>query len=247
MLKATVVIPARWGSVRFPGKVLMMSPEGKRVIQYTVEAALRAKRVSEVIVATDDDRVREAVEAFGGQVRMTSPDHKCGSDRVAEVAADLETPIIVNLQADEPGILPEQIDHCVELLQEDKSCVVSSLAVRIGSQEELDDWNVVKVVVDESWRALYFSRSPIPFVRDTDTPFADSPIPHLRHLGIYAYRKPFLIEYGRFGEHPLERAEKLEQLRALAHGYMIKIGLTAHRAAKVDTPEDFEQFVQELS
>jgi 3-deoxy-manno-octulosonate cytidylyltransferase (CMP-KDO synthetase) len=246
MLKAVVVIPARYASTRFPGKVLMASPEGKPVLQYVVEAAQRARRAARVLVATDDARIGEAVEAFGGEARMTG-DHACGSDRVAEVAAGLEAPLVINLQADEPGILPEQIDHCVELLEEDRECVISSLAVRIESQEELDDPNAVKVVVDESWRALYFSRSPIPHVRDARAPFAESPMPHLRHLGIYAYRRPFLLEYAAFGPHPLERAEKLEQLRALAHGYMIKIGLTVHRSAKVDTPEDFEAFMQEFS
>ena len=244
MVRAAVVIPARYGSTRFPGKALARDPDGKPLLQYVVDAALQAERVNEVIVATDDDRIREAVEGFGATARMTAADHHCGTERVAEVAADLEQPIVVNLQGDEVGILPEQITRTIELLDEDRECVISTLAHRIATQQNLDDSNVVKVVVDGSWRALYFSRSPIPFVRDAASPLEESPIPHLRHIGIYAFRRPFLLEYAAFGPHPLEEAEKLEQLRALAHGYMIKVGLTEHATLKVDTPEDLDAFVE---
>lgn len=245
-MKAAVIIPARYGSTRFPGKVLARDSRGKPMLQYVYDAARAAERVGRVIVATDDVRIREAVEAFGGEVRMTASRHRCGSDRSAEVAAGLDHRVIVNLQADEPGIAPELITRTIELLDEDRDCVMSTLAACIERQEELDDPNVVKVVVDASWQALYFSRSPIPFVRDSGAPLADSPLPHLKHLGLYAYRRPFLLEYARFGPHPLEEAEKLEQLRALAHGYMIKVGLTAYRTSKVDTPEEFEAFIREF-
>jgi len=245
-MKAAVVIPARYGSTRFPGKVLARDPEGKTILQYVCDAARAADSVGRVVVATDDQRIRDAAQGFGCEVVMTASGHVCGSDRCAEVAAGLDEPVVVNVQADEPGLPPALITQTIELLADDKSCQVSTLAVRIEDEQELSDPNVVKVVVDESWRALYFSRSPIPYVRDTNAPVADSPMPHLRHLGIYAFRRPFLLEYARFGEHPLEKAEKLEQLRALAHGYMIKVGLTAHQAQKVDTPEDFQLFIAAL-
>ena len=242
-MKAAVVIPARYGSTRFPGKVLARDPEGKTVLQYVYEAARAADGVGRVVVATDDERVRAAAAGFGGEVVMTAAGHVCGSDRCAEVAAELEERVVVNVQGDEPGLEPGAITRTIELLAEDSACALSTLAVRIEEEGELRDPNVVKVVVDESWRALYFSRSVIPYVRDAGGSVLDGPMPHLRHLGIYAFRRKFLLEYARFGEHPLERAEKLEQLRALAHGYMIKVGLTAHRAQKIDTPEDFAAFV----
>ena len=245
-MRALVVIPARYGSTRFPGKALVRDPDGKPLLQYVVEAAQAAHYASDVVVATDDKRIREAVEAFGGDVVMTSPDHECGSDRAAEAAADFDHPVVINLQGDEPGIRPEMIDRTVELLDEDRQCELATLAGRIDDAAELADSNVVKVVVDDSWRALYFSRSVIPFVRDAADPLKESPIPHLRHYGIYAFRRPFLLEYAAFGPHPLERAEKLEQLRALAHGYMIKVGLTPYRTCRIDTPEDFEAFVNEF-
>ena len=243
-MKAAVVIPARYGSTRFPGKVLAPDPSGKPLLQYVYEAARACSLVGPVVVATDDDRVREAVERFGGEVRMTGAQHQCGSERSAEVAAGLENPVVVNLQADEPGILPEMIGQTVELLESDADCVMSTLAARLEAPKDLADPNVVKVVVDAAWRAIYFSRSPIPYVRDSDDPLADSPVPHLKHYGIYAYRRSFLLTYARLGPHPLEQAEKLEQLRALAHGYMIKVGLTRHQTLKVDTPEDYQIFVE---
>jgi len=242
-MTAAVVIPARYASTRFPGKVLARDPRGKSVLEHVHDAALAARGVERVIVATDDERIRKAVEDFGGEARMTSGAHCCGSDRCAEVAAGLTEDVVVNVQADEPGLPPELIDRTIALLDEAPECAMSTLAVRIAGQGELEDPNVVKVVVDESWRAMYFSRSPIPYVRDSRSPAEESPVPHLRHLGIYGFRRPFLLEYARLGEHPLERAEKLEQLRALAHGYMIKVGLARYEAHKVDTPEDFEAFV----
>ena len=244
MMRAAVVIPARYGSTRFPGKALVRGPDGKPMLQYVYDTAKRAERIARVIVATDDERIRKAVEEFGGEVCMTSPQHHCGSDRAAEAAAGLEESVVINLQGDEPGILPAMITRTIALLEEDSECVIASLAARVETQEELDDPNVVKVVVDDSWRALYFSRSPVPYVRDAAAPLAESPVAHLKHIGIYAFRRPFLLEYARFGPHPLEQAEKLEQLRALAHGYMIKIGLTEHQTLRIDTPEDFEAFAE---
>ena len=246
-MSAAVIIPARYGSTRLPGKPLMQSPAGKPLIRYVWEAAVRAAGVDCVIVATDDERISAAVREFGGEARMTAADHHSGSDRCAEVAQTLDHDIIINLQGDEPSMRPEMISQTIKLLDEDSECVISTLACRIESESELVDPNVVKVVLDSSSRALYFSRSPIPHVRGADSPLRQSPLPHLAHLGIYAFRRDFLLEFSRLGPHPLEQAEKLEQLRALANGYMIRVGITSHRVLKVDAPEDFAAFCNALA
>lgn len=246
MLKAAVIIPARYASTRFPGKALMPGPDGKPLIQYVWEAAVRAEHVQDVFVATDDDRIAQAARAFGAGVRMTTNRCHTGSDRCAEVARELDHDVIVNLQGDEPTILPEMIAQTVHLLGQHADCAISTLAGKIESEEELNDPSVVKVVLDTAGRALYFSRSVIPHVRGSATPWKDSPCPHLRHYGIYGYRRAFLLEYNRLPPHPLEEAEKLEQLRALAHGVKITVGLTPHRTMKVDTPEDFRLFCESL-
>lgn len=241
-MKAAVVIPTRYGSTRFPGKALARGPDGKVLIQYVWETATRAAGVDRVIIATDDDRIKSAAEAFGAEVRMTAPDHPCGSDRVAEVARNLDHDVVVNLQGDEPSLPPAAISQAADLLAGAAECVMATLASRIEDEAELTDPNVVKVVVDASYRALYFSRSVIPHVRGATHPLRECPLPHLHHHGIYAFRREFLLEFRRLGPHPLEQAERLEQLRALAHGYMIKVGLMTHGVLKVDTPEDFEAF-----
>ena len=173
---------------------------------------------------------------------MTSQEHCCGTDRCAEVARSLDHDVIVNLQGDEPDMRPDMIARTVRLLEDDPECVVATLACKIASDAELADPNAVKVVLDEASRALYFSRSPIPHVRGADSPLRESPVPHLLHYGIYAFRREFLLDFARYGPHPLEQAERLEQLRVLAHGRKIKVGLTAHRTHKVDTPEEFQAF-----
>lgn len=243
-MKAAVVIPARYASTRFPGKPLVAGPDGKPLIQYVWEAAIEARGVDLVVVATDDERIAAAARKFGAEVRMTSAVHHSGSDRCAEVARGLDHDVVVNLQGDEPTILPDQIAQTVRLLDEDAECAISTLAGRIDSEEELRDPGVVKVVVDVQWRALYFSRSVIPHVRGSSAPLKDSAFPHLRHYGIYGYRRTFLLTYNLLPPHPLEESEKLEQLRALANGYKIKVGLTPHKTMKVDTPEDFAAFVR---
>jgi 3-deoxy-manno-octulosonate cytidylyltransferase (CMP-KDO synthetase) len=225
----------------------MRSPAGKPLIQYVWEAATKADGVDAVLVATDDDRIAEAVRGFGGEARMTSGRHNSGSDRCAEAARGLTHDVIVNLQGDEPTILPEMIAQTVSLLDDDAECVISTLASRIADEAELNDPGVVKVVVDELGRALYFSRSVIPHVRGSAAPLRDSPAAHLRHHGIYGYRRAFLLRYNQLPPHPLEEAEKLEQLRALAHGYKIKVGVTPHRTMKVDTPEDFKAFCRTIA
>jgi len=242
-MKAAVVIPARYGSKRFPGKALMRDPEGRPLLQYVYEAAVHAVGVDRVIIATDDARIREVADEFGAEVRMTRPDHHCGSERCAEVAASLEHDVIVNLQGDEPSIRPEMVAEVIAILSKDDECPVATLACPIGSEAELQDPNVVKVVCDDAGRALYFSRAPIPFVRDATAPLAESRVTHYHHIGIYAYRREFLLDYASWGPHPLEETEKLEQLRILAHGYKIVVRVTPYPVLKVDTPRDFEAFL----
>jgi 3-deoxy-manno-octulosonate cytidylyltransferase (CMP-KDO synthetase) len=241
-MTCAVIIPARFDSTRFPGKVLMRGPSGKPLIQYTWEAATRAEGVDETLVATDDERIAEAVRAFGGEVRMTRSAHRTGSDRCAEVAGKLRHDLVVNLQADEAGIRPEMIWQTVRLLREDPECEMSTLACPIRDESELSDPDVVKVVLDCRSRALYFSRAVIPHVRGSGSPLRESPAPHLRHHGIYGYRREALLAFAALPPHPLEQAEKLEQLRALANGYKIIVGVTPYRTLKVDTREDFEAF-----
>lgn len=245
-MKAAVIIPARYASTRFPGKPLAKDPWGKPLIQYVWEAATRAAGVQRVLVATDDERIAQAVRNFGGEVCMTSGAHHSGSDRCAEAARSLDNDVVVNLQGDEPTIHPDMIAQTVQLLHDDAECVISTIAGRIDSEEELLDPGVVKVVVDARGHALYFSRSVIPHVRGSVAPLRDSPAPHLRHYGIYGYRREFLMAYNRLPPHPLEEAEKLEQLRALANGYKIAVGLTEHKTMKVDTQEDFDAFCASL-
>jgi len=244
--QAAVIIPARFGSTRLPGKpVLPKAREvtGKYIIQHVYERAAQARTAELVIVATDDRRVADAVRQFGGAVRMTREDHTSGTDRIAEVAAELDYPIFVNVQGDEPEILPEQVDQVVELLREDPDAVMSTLATPIETPDALRDPNVVKVVVDRRGRALYFSRSPIPYRRDHDGPLTDAPAPPLHHLGIYGYRRDFLLRYGDLPPSALEESEKLEQLRALEAGFAVKVGITHHRSMGIDTPRDLEAWL----
>ena len=240
-MKALAVIPARYASTRFPGKMLARDPRGRVLSHYVYEAAERARLVGRVIVATDDERIKAAVEEWGGEARMTSREHRSGTDRVVEVARDMaEYDMVVNLQGDEPQILPSQIDRLVELLDSD-DCPMSTLVCPIRSEEELRDPNVVKCVFDSRMRAMYFSRSPIPYVRDAP---GERETERFRHVGVYGFRREFLLSYAGLGACPLESAEKLEQLRALYHGYGIRVDVTEHRSIGVDTPEDFERFCE---
>ena len=245
-MKATVIIPARYESTRLSGKpILEVAREvtGKYIVQHVYERAAQAPSVREVIVATDDERILAAVEAFGGKACMTSSAHRNGTERIAEVAQRLDTPIVVNVQGDEPQIEPDQVERVIQLLAEDESAVMGTLAFGIDCEETLRNPNAVKVVVDDRGCALYFSRSPIPFVRDSDDWLRDSPSPPLRHLGIYSYRRQFLLDYVAMPPTPLEKAEKLEQLRALSAGYKIKVGLTEYHCIGIDTPEDLDRWL----
>jgi len=243
-LSAVAVIPARYAATRLPGKLVLQDPTGRYLIDYVCAAAAAARRIERTIVATDHRRIHEVVTGLGWEAVMTREDHRSGSDRVAEVARTLEADVVVNIQGDEPQVRPEMIDQVVALLEESPECVVSTLACEITSPEELADPNVVKVVVDHAWRALYFSRLPIPYVRGAERQFGAGPLPHLHHIGIYAYRRDFLLRYVEMPPAPLEEAERLEQLRVLAAGERIQVGRTPHKLIGIDTPEDLERFCQ---
>ena len=229
------IIPARWASTRFPGKPLA-DLLGKPMIQHVYERARQARCLQRLLVATDDRRIFEAVAAFGGEAVMTRADHATGTDRLAEVASNLDVDIVVNIQGDEPLIEPEVIDAAAAPLISDPTIPMGTLRARITDLAELHDPNVVKVVVDRNDFALYFSRAPIPHARDATA--ADTV--YYYHPGLYVYRKEFLLTYASLPPTPLEQTEKLEQLRALEHGYRIKVVETHHRPLSVDTPEDLE-------
>jgi 3-deoxy-manno-octulosonate cytidylyltransferase (CMP-KDO synthetase) len=206
------------------------------MVEHVYRRAADARSVASVIVATDDERILRAVEAFGGDARMTSASHQSGTDRLAEIAEDLECDLIVNVQGDEPLIEPAMIDEAVAPFSTDPSLEMSTLRRRIDDPEELRNPNVTKVVVDAEGFALYFSRAPIPYVRE-DAPAA----PAWRHVGLYVYRRECLLRLARLPQTEMERSEALEQLRALEHGIRIKVIETRHDSVGVDTPEDLDR------
>ena len=213
------------------------------MIRHVVEQARTATALDRVIVATDDERIAVAVRAFGGEVALTRSDHPTGTDRVAEVVATLpDAAIVVNIQGDEPEISADSINHVAHLLIEDQDAPMATLATPIRDREVWLDPSCVKVVA-AGGRALYFSRASIPHHRDTEPDFAADPPAALLHLGIYAYRRDFLLNYGQLPPSPLEAAEKLEQLRVLEAGLAIAVGVVAERSVGIDTPEDYRRFV----
>ncbi len=239
-MRTAIVIPARYASNRLPAKPLLRET-GKYLVQHVYERACESS-AAEIIVATDDERIAAAVRSFGGRVAMTRADHASGTDRVAEVAETLEADVIVNLQGDEPLIEPASLDLLPGLLTRDPAADVATLAVPIASLEQWRDPNCVKVVRDAQGAALYFSRSPIPYVRDGVPDWGSGLF--LQHLGLYAYRRRFLLELAKQPPAPLEMSEKLEQLRVLALGRRIQVGIVAHASRGVDTPADYARFVQ---
>jgi 3-deoxy-manno-octulosonate cytidylyltransferase (CMP-KDO synthetase) len=241
-MKTAIVIPARYASSRLPGKPLLRTT-GKYLVQHVYERACQA-RADQVIVGTDDPRIEAAVRSFGGRVVRTRPDHPSGTDRVAEVARRLDAEVIVNLQGDEPLVDPAALDLLPALLRRDAGADMATLAVPITSADQWHNPNCVKVVQDACGRALYFSRSPIPFVRDGTPDFAADPPVFLQHLGLYAYRRPFLLSLASLPPEPLEKLEKLEQLRVLALGRCIQVGIVRQAAIGVDTYEDYLHFVR---
>src|ERR1700674_2586620 len=234
-MKILAVIPARYASTRLPGKPLVPLG-GKPMIERVWERVRRAQSVSQVVVATDDERIRSAVEAFGGQAVMTRSDHRSGTERVAEVAATHgDATIIVNVQGDEPLIEPAAIDAATDAIVSDDAVNIATLAVAISNPADIMDPNVVKTVLDFDGNALYFSRAPIPWVRDRGGPVYAR---HLKHLGLYAFRRAALLEFATFPQGDLERIEQLEQLRWLENGYRIRVAETEYDSVSVDMPED---------
>jgi len=240
-VKIIGVIPARFSSTRFPAKVLAKDT-GKFLIQHTYERACSAKLLEMVLIAADDEKVVTAANSFGANCVLTSPDHQSGTDRIAEAVADLDVDIIVNLQADEPEIDPDNIDYLARLLMESDDCSMATLAATFQTAEQVTDPNIVKVIIDRSGRAIYFSRSVIPY--DRDSAGVGKVGQYLRHLGIYAYRKQFLLEITKLPQTPLEKTEKLEQLRAIENGYGILVGKVEHTCDGIDTPEQYAEFVR---
>jgi 3-deoxy-manno-octulosonate cytidylyltransferase (CMP-KDO synthetase) len=232
--KVVVVIPARYGSTRLPGKPLV-SLAGQPMIQRVYERAKSAQRVNRVIVATDDERIVTAVQAFGGEARMTRVDHRTGTERVAEVAAHETGDVFVNVQGDEPLLDPMAVDTAVQALLEEPQASIATVATPIKTPGDIMDPNVCKVVLDFDDNALYFSRAPVPWVRDTTNKVQAR---HLKHLGLYVFRRDALLEYPTLPQGELERLEQLEQLRWLENGWKIRVAQVEHDAVSVDVPED---------
>ena len=232
--KVIVVIPARYGSTRLPGKPLI-SLAGKPMIQRVYERAKLATRVNRVIVATDDERIVKAVDGFGGEARMTRSEHRTGTERVAEVAAREDGDVFLNVQGDEPLLDPNAIDAAVSSLLEEPQASISTVATPIKTPGDIMDPNVVKVVLDFDGNAIYFSRAPIPWVRDTASKIQ---VRHLKHLGLYVFQREALLEYPTLPQGELERIEQLEQLRWLENGWKIRVTEVEHDAISVDVPED---------
>jgi 3-deoxy-manno-octulosonate cytidylyltransferase (CMP-KDO synthetase) len=235
------VIPARWASSRFPGKPLHVIA-GKPLVQHVWERCEEAGSLGGTVVATDDERIRECVEGFGGRVCMTSSNHQSGTDRVAEAAAlSGDFSHVINVQGDEPLIAPKLIDALANKLKEDRTIDMITAANPLTSDQEFTDPNVVKVVIDSAGRALYFSRSPIPYRRN-----AVPGLTNYRHNGIYGFRREFLEQFIRWQPSPLELAEGLEQLRALENGVRIQVVVTHQMALGIDTPEQVAELEQML-
>ncbi len=242
------IVPARFASTRLPGKPLA-EIHGKTLVERVWERARAARTISRVVVATDDDRIADAVRGFGGEALMTSPDHPTGTDRLAEAARAIDAAILVNVQGDEPMLDPAAVDAAVDALREDPEADLSTLSAPLASAAEMLASTVVKVVVDARGHALYFSRAPIPHVRRgaAADPVASAEAAVARglarkHVGLYAYRRATLLRFAALAPSPLEEAEGLEQLRALHHGLRIRVVPVAGASSiAVDTPEDLER------
>jgi 3-deoxy-manno-octulosonate cytidylyltransferase (CMP-KDO synthetase) len=229
-----IVIPARYRSTRLPGKPLIPLA-GTSMVQRVYERAKLSKLATRVIVATDDDRILKAVENFGGESRMTRSEHRTGTERVAEVAAHTDGQVFVNVQGDEPLLNPEVIDAAIAALLEEPAASIATVATPIKLPADIMDPNVVKTVLDFEDHALYFSRAPIPWVRDTGN---NIEVRHLKHLGLYAFQREALLEYPTLPQGTLEKIEQLEQLRWLENGWRIRVAEVEHDSISVDVPED---------
>jgi 3-deoxy-manno-octulosonate cytidylyltransferase (CMP-KDO synthetase) len=238
-LRIVAVIPARFDATRLPGKPLA-DIDGKPMIEHVYRRAAAAKGVDAVVVATDDERIVRAVEGFGGVARMTGTAHRTGTDRLAEVARDLDCEIVLNVQGDEPLVEPSTIEAIIEPMQYEQWIDMTTACTPLTDEADFQNPNVVKVVRSLQGHALYFSRSPVPFVR--------GPRPAVyKHLGLYGYRRQFLLEFAALPQTPLELSESLEQLRALEHGLRIHTAVTPYDSIGVDTPDDLERVRQMLA
>lgn len=245
-MKAVGVIPARWASTRFEGKMLALL-NGQPLIEHVWRQAKKSRVLEEILIACDDQRIWDAAKSFGAKVVMTDKDHKSGTDRIAQAAADISADVIVNIQGDEPLIDPAVIDNLAKALLDNTNVVMATVIKPISRPEDLDNPNIVKTVIDCENNALYFSRFPIPYNREKK-PFSDAV--YYKHLGIYAYRKDFLLKFKNLPVSYLEEIEKLEQLRVLSAGYKIKTIQTQHETLGVDTPQDLvlaERMLKEKS
>jgi 3-deoxy-manno-octulosonate cytidylyltransferase (CMP-KDO synthetase) len=236
-LKVLIVIPARYASVRFPGKPLA-EILGKSMIQHVFERSRNAKHASRVVVATEDERIKTAVEKAGGEAILTRADHRTGTDRVAEVAAHVAAEIYINVQGDEPLIDPDTIDAVAAAMLEDETIHLATPCSAITQKNDIMDPNVVKVVRDFDGNGLYFSRAPIPWVRDTGASVA---VTHWKHIGLYGYRRETLLEFPTLPPGELERIEQLEQLRWLENGFHMQVVETEYDPVSVDMPADIER------
>lgn len=234
--RVIAIIPARYDSTRLPGKALA-DIDGKPMIQHVYERTARARGVARVVVATDDRRIHDAVARFGGEVVWTKPTHQSGTDRIAEVAATLDEALVVNVQGDVPFLAPDMVETCIEPLRDDAALPMATIKTRIHDAESYANPSVVKVVCDRDGYALYFSRHPLPYQRDGAPDLAVA----FKHIGLYAYRRDFLLRFAQLAPTPLERAEKLEQLRALEWGHRIRVSEVAAASIEVDTPADLER------
>ncbi len=232
-MKIIAIIPARYQSTRFPGKPLALI-QGYPMVWHVYRRVKRVEEIHRVLVATDDQRIREAVEELGGEAVMTSAHHPSGTDRIAAVAAEIPCQLVVNVQGDEPLIEPGMIREALSPLQGDEEAVMSTLKKRIEDPLEVKNPHLVKVVTDREGYALYFSRSPLPYHRQ------EEPV-YYGHIGLYVYRRDFLLRFSELEPTPLEQAEALEQLRVLENGYRIKVVETEEESIGVDTPEDLEE------
>jgi len=240
-VRVLVCIPARYGSTRFAGKVLAKDT-GKFLIQHTWEQASVAKLPERVIIAADDKRIADAARSFGAECILTLPSHESGTDRIAQAVRDIDVDIVVNVQADEPEIDPANIDYLAKLLLGNPMCKMATLAAEFRNTDRIDDPNIVKVVIDSNNYAIYFSRLPIPYNREKHG--IGSVENYLRHLGIYAYRKDFLLKITTLPQTPLEKIEKLEQLRVIENGFDILVGKVKHTCDGIDTPDQYAEFVK---
>ena len=238
-LNCVAIIPARFDSKRFPGKVIE-ALAGKPLIVHTYERTIQASSVEQALVATDDERVVAALEGYDIETVMTRSDHESGTDRIAEAVQDMDVDIVVNVQGDEPLVDPSTIDQAVQALIDHPEASIATAKHSIQQWEDIHDPNVVKVVTDAENRALYFSRSPIPYIRGKSTDEIGE-CTYWQHVGLYVYRKEFLVRFPQLDVTPLEDLEKLEQLRALENGYAIVVVETQHKSIGVDTPEDLER------